>query len=179
MSIARLQKLAVAGLLLGALAPQAGAANTTGATMQVSLSVPKACTVTATQAIDFGTQSPTTPTTLQANGLLSLNCRKQNTSVTVQLASVSTSSSSGGTVSGGGNTVAYTLNLPKSTVWSSADLAVCDYSGVLTAWPDAGLQFTSWASTGAKTIAVCSTAAVDGNTAAADYTDTVNVTVTY
>jgi len=177
MSIARLQKLAVAGLLLGALAPQAGAA-TTGATMQVSLSVPKACTVSATQAIDFGTQSPTTATTLQANGLLSLNCRKQNTSVTVQLASVSTGSSSGGTVSGGGNTVAYTLNLPKSTVWSSGDLALCDYTA-LTAWPDAGLQFTSWASTGAKTIAVCSTAAVDGNTAAADYTDTVNVTVTY
>ena len=32
---------------------------------------------------------------------------------------------------------------------------------------------------GRRTIAVCSTAAVDGNTAAADYTDTVNVTVTY
>jgi spore coat protein U-like protein len=91
---------------------------------------------------------------------------------------VTGASSSGGTMNGGGGSVAYTLNLPKSTVWSSADLALCDYNA-LTTWPSAGLVFTNWASTGAKSIAVCSTAAVDGNTAAADYTDTVNVTVTY
>ena len=176
--------LAAAGLLVALAAPQAYAATTTGS-MSVSLSVPKACTLTVSQNVDFGTQTPTGSTTLDAgvtggttNGQLSVNCRKQNTSVNVALSSASTVSSSGGNMTTTTSSVAYSLYLPKSTTWSSADLNVCDYTAP-TAWPSTGLEFTNWASTGAKSIAVCAKTTIDQNTEAGEYSDTVNVTVTY
>ena len=173
-----------ASLSAAACLPQAFAGTATG-TMGVSLTIPKACTLTVAQDIGFSSQSPTSTTTLQAgvtggttNGRLSVDCRKQTAAVTVTLASASTGSSSGGTMSNGTSTLAYNLYLPKSTTWSSTDLNACDYSSP-TGWPSAGLSFSGWASSGAKSIAVCANTTIDGGTESGSYSDTVNVTLTY
>ena len=183
-----LRLIAPAGLVLAAFAPQSHAA-TTGGSMSVSLAVAQSCTLQVAQNVNFGTQTPTTTLNLQAGvtantnkGLLTVNCRKQNSPVTITLASASTASSSGGTMSnagsGGSSTVAYNLYLPQNPNWNAPDLANCSYTSP-TAWPGAGLTFNNWATTGAQNIAVCATTSIDQNTEAGTYTDTVNVTVTY
>ena len=181
-----LRFLAPAGLVLAAVAPQSFAASTNG-TMNVNLAVAQSCTLAVSRSVDFGNQSPAAQTTLQAgttasttSGLLTVNCRKQNSAVTIQLTSASTGTSSGGNMTNpsgtaGQNTVAYSLYLPANTASQSDQ---CNYTNP-SAWPSAGLVLNSWAQTGARQFAVCSTATIDQNTEAGTYSDTVNVVLTY
>jgi len=183
MSKAKLLSFVAPGLLVAVLSSQASAATVTGS-MSVSLTIPAACTLSVSQNINFGSQSPASSTTIQAgttsgttNGLLAVNCRRQATAVVVTLASGSTSSSSGGNMSNGSVTQPYLLYLPSNTTFGNAGLGTCAYASP-TAWPGTGLSLT-WSTSGNQNIAVCATTTIDQNTQAGSYSDTVNVTVTY
>lgn len=181
----RLVKVVAAAALLGAISPVTLAQTSTSASMTVSLTVPKSCSMSVAQNVAFGTQSVSASTLLSAGGttggtrgLISVTCRAQADSVTVALSSASTSSSGGGNMSDGSSTVAYNLYQPAATGWSDTDLANCNYAGTLTAWPGTGLALTP-SNSATKSIAVCARATIDENTPSGSYSDSVTVTLTY
>jgi len=172
-----------AGALVAAVSPLALAA--TSGNMTVSLTIPKSCSMSVAQHLDFGTQTVSAQTLLSAGsttggqrGLIAVTCRAQADAVNITLSSASTKSSAGGTMSSGSSTVAYSLFLPAATGWGSTDLANCSYGSNMSSWPANGLDLT--VSTSAKKdIAVCAQATIDQDTQAGSYSDTVSVNLTY
>jgi len=166
-------RVLAAGAVLAVVSPQVFAQST----VDVTLKVPKSCTVTATTNVDFGeaATAPEATETLQKAGAISLKCRKQADTVTVALQK-SGAGVTGGTMLSGSDEQAYTLYKPVGTTWASADLATCQYT---TAWDAGGLNLGTIGSSDTKTIGVCAKTTIGPATAAGDYTDTLNVVLTY
>jgi len=164
-----------AGAFLAVVSPQVFAQ---ASTIDVKLSVPKSCTVASTTDVDFGTQdiAPATSTTVEAAGAISLTCRKQADTVTVTLQKSGNGVAGGTMTSLESNTQAYTLYKPVGTTWASADLGTCQYT---TAWDTAGLNLGSIGTSGTKSIGVCAKTTINSSTAAGEYTDTLDVVLTF
>jgi len=166
-------RVLAAGACLAVFSPQVFAQST----IDVKLKVPKSCTVAATTNVDFGEPAiaPLTSTAVEAAGSISLTCRKQADTVTVILQK-NGSDVAGGTMTSGSNTQAYTLHKPVGTAWSDASLGTCQYT---TAWDAAGLNLGDIGTSGTKSIGVCAKTTIDSTTAAGEYSDTLNVVLTF
>ena len=167
--------MVAAGALVALVSPQAFA--DAAATIDVKLKVEKSCSVAATTNVDFGTQTVAAgaTTTLEQGGTISLRCRKQADTVTVTLQKGSTNAA-GGTMTSGDNSQAYTLYKPVTTTWNTASTGACQYT---TAWDAAGLNLGTIGNSGTMLVGVCAKTTIDDSTAAGDYSDTLNVVLTY
>ena len=165
--------LALCCALAVAALPGAAAASTVSSTFQVTLTIQKACTVTAGAAsnIALGTQ-PATATNVLGNNTITVNCSK-TTPYYIGLAPSNASTAGAGTLSGtGANTdlVPYKLTStvgPSGTVWGNTATATTVGNGV------------AGTGTGASQTITVYVTVPSANFTPDTYTDTVNINVNY
>lgn len=171
-----LARMIAVGVVAAAFAPLGFAAEP--ATIDVKVSVAKACSVAATVDVDFGSHDGSfgSATALEKGGTISVKCRKQADSVTVRLQKSGGNVAGGTMTSGSGDTLAYTLYKPVTTSWDTSSAGTCAYT---TAWDSAGLDLGTISNSGTMLVGVCAKTTIDDSTPSGDYSDTLTVLLDY